>query len=94
MQTSNSIHSILIIIFVLLMIVTCIQFNPVDDDYFISGSLDGTVRIWNIKNRQVIDWLAQKEMVTAACYAPDGQVSHHLFIMQTCHIMFIHFLSY
>ncbi|KAH0469390.1 hypothetical protein IEQ34_000948 [Dendrobium chrysotoxum] len=53
--------------------VTCIQFNPVDDDYFISGSLDGKVRIWSIPNRQVVDWSDLREMVTAVCYTPDGQ---------------------
>ncbi|KAF4367131.1 hypothetical protein F8388_006439 [Cannabis sativa] len=53
--------------------VTCIQFNPVDDRYFISGSLDAKVRIWNIKDGQVVDWNDLHEMVTAACYTPDGQ---------------------
>nr|DAD24356.1 TPA_asm: hypothetical protein HUJ06_025820 [Nelumbo nucifera] len=53
--------------------VTCIQFNPVDDKYFISGSLDAKVRIWNIPARQVVDWTDLHEMVTAACYTPDGQ---------------------
>lgn len=56
--------------------VTCIQFNPVDDRYFISGSLDAKVRIWSIPDRQVVDWNDLHEMVTAACYTPDGQVDH------------------
>lgn len=54
---------------------TCIQFNPVDENYFISGSLDAKIRIWSIQNRQVVDWSDLHEMVTAACYTPDGQVS-------------------
>ncbi|KOM49607.1 hypothetical protein LR48_Vigan08g043400 [Vigna angularis] len=53
--------------------VTCIQFNPADDRYFISGSLDAKVRIWSIPDRQVVDWTDLHEMVTAACYTPDGQ---------------------
>ncbi|VAI15054.1 unnamed protein product [Triticum turgidum subsp. durum] len=53
--------------------VTSIQFNPVDDRYFISGSLDAKVRLWSIPNRQVVDWTDVKEMVTAASYSPDGQ---------------------
>ncbi|EXC30999.1 WD repeat-containing protein 44 [Morus notabilis] len=53
--------------------VTCIQFNPMNDDYFISGSLDAKVRIWSIPDRQVVDWTDLHEMVTAACYTPDGQ---------------------
>ncbi|KAL0338318.1 UNVERIFIED_CONTAM: WD repeat-containing protein 44 [Sesamum angustifolium] len=54
--------------------VTCIQFNPVDEDYFISGSLDAKVRIWNIPKRKVVDWTDIPEMVTAASYTPDGQI--------------------
>ncbi|VVA97730.1 unnamed protein product [Arabis nemorensis] len=53
--------------------VTCIQFNPVDDKYFISGSLDAKVRVWSIPDRQVVDWYDLHEMVTSACYTPDGQ---------------------
>ncbi|KAK4776572.1 hypothetical protein SAY86_005260 [Trapa natans] len=53
--------------------VTCIQFNPLDDRYFISGSLDSKVRIWSIPDRQVVDWADIHEMVTAACYTPDGE---------------------
>ncbi|XAR68366.1 hypothetical protein NMG60_11003466 [Bertholletia excelsa] len=66
--------------------VTCIQFNPVDDRYFISGSLDAKVRIWSIPNCQVVDWSDLHEMVTAACYTPDGQgalVGSH---MGSCHL--------
>jgi WD40 repeat protein len=54
--------------------VTCIQFNPVDDNFFISGSLDEKVRIWNVQDRKIEDWNDLHEMVTAACYSPDGQV--------------------
>ncbi|XP_042437606.1 WD repeat-containing protein 44-like [Zingiber officinale] len=53
--------------------VTCIQFNPIDDRYFISGSLDEKFRIWSIPDRQIVDWNDLHEMVTAACYTPDGQ---------------------
>ena len=34
---------------------TCIQFNPVDDNYFISGSIDVKVHIWAIHGCQVVD---------------------------------------
>ncbi|XP_020582853.1 WD repeat-containing protein 44-like [Phalaenopsis equestris] len=53
--------------------VTCIQFNPIDDRFFISGSLDSKVRLWSIPHRQIVDWNDLHEMVTAACYTPDGQ---------------------
>ncbi|KAK6926041.1 WD40 repeat [Dillenia turbinata] len=53
--------------------VTCIQFNPVDDDYFISGSIDGKVRIWAISGCRVVDWTDIKEIITAVCYRLDGK---------------------
>ncbi|GMJ00961.1 hypothetical protein like AT5G24320 [Hibiscus trionum] len=53
--------------------VTCVQFNPVDDDYFISGSIDGKVRIWAIPSCQVVDWTDVTDIVTAVCYRPDGK---------------------
>ncbi|XP_022875310.1 WD repeat-containing protein 44-like [Olea europaea var. sylvestris] len=53
--------------------VTCVQFNPVNDDYFISGSIDGKVRIWTISGYQVINWTEIRDIVTAVSYRPDGQ---------------------
>lgn len=70
--------------------VTCIQFNPIDDRYFISGSLDAKVRIWSIPDRQVVDWSDLHEMVTAACYTPDGKVEQ----LVTLPCSFISLLSY
>ncbi|KAM7268455.1 hypothetical protein ACFE04_010621 [Oxalis oulophora] len=52
--------------------VTCVQFNPVDENYFISGSIDGKVRIWSVLDSQVVDWTDISDIVTAACYRPDG----------------------
>ncbi|KAJ4976072.1 hypothetical protein NE237_001178 [Protea cynaroides] len=66
--------------------VTCIKFNPVDDKYFISGSLDAKVRIWSIPDRQVVDWNDLHEMVTAACYTPDGQGALVGSYKGTCHL--------
>ncbi|KAK8630914.1 hypothetical protein V6N13_079685 [Hibiscus sabdariffa] len=53
--------------------VTCVQFNPVDEDYFISGSIDGKVRTWAIPGCQVVDWTDVTDIVTAVCYRPDGK---------------------
>ncbi|KAJ8632350.1 hypothetical protein MRB53_025686 [Persea americana] len=53
--------------------VTCVQFNPVNDNYFVSGSIDGKVRIWAIPGCQVVDWTDIREMATAVCYRLDGQ---------------------
>ncbi|XP_023635949.1 uncharacterized WD repeat-containing protein C3H5.08c isoform X2 [Capsella rubella] len=53
--------------------VTSVQFNPVDDDHFISGSIDGKVRIWSASECHVVDWADTRGIVTAVCYRPDGQ---------------------
>uniref|UniRef100_A0A7I3ZZ81 Uncharacterized protein n=1 Tax=Physcomitrium patens TaxID=3218 RepID=A0A7I3ZZ81_PHYPA len=53
--------------------VTCVQFNPVDDSYFLSGSLDYKLRTWSIPGHQVVDWIDLREMITAVSYVPDGE---------------------
>lgn len=53
--------------------VSCVQFNPVDEDFFVSGSIDGKVRIWAIPSCQVVDWIDMKDIVSAVCYRPDAQ---------------------
>lgn len=53
---------------------TSVAFNPVDDNYFISGSIDGKVRIWEVRRCQVVDYTDIREIVSAVCYCPDGKV--------------------
>ncbi|KAM1788348.1 hypothetical protein ACFX11_038657 [Malus domestica] len=53
--------------------VTCVNFNPLDDNYFISGSIDGKVRIWEIVRCLVVDYIDVREIVTAISYRPDGK---------------------
>ncbi|XP_050228449.1 uncharacterized protein LOC126677730 [Mercurialis annua] len=53
--------------------VTCVDFNPVDDNYFISGSVDGKVRIWEVIRCLVVDYTVLREIVTAVCYRPCGK---------------------
>ncbi|XP_071730648.1 uncharacterized protein [Rutidosis leptorrhynchoides] len=53
--------------------VTCVEFNPVDENNFISGSIDGKVRIWEVSGCKVIDWIDNREIVTAVCYYPNGK---------------------
>lgn len=66
--------------------VTCIQFNPVNDDYFISGSIDGKVRMWTISGSQVIDWTETRDIITAVSFRPDAQGGIIGCITGTCHI--------
>lgn len=58
--------------------VTCVEFNPVDDNNFISGSIDGKLRIWEVQGGRVIDWTDFREIVTAVGYRPDGEVCYNL----------------
>ncbi|KZV40923.1 WD repeat-containing protein 44-like [Dorcoceras hygrometricum] len=53
--------------------VTCIEFNPVDDNYFVSGSIDGKIRIWEVQGCRVVDWTDIREIITAVCFSPDGK---------------------
>ncbi|MCD7463296.1 hypothetical protein HAX54_050287 [Datura stramonium] len=53
--------------------VTCVEFNPTDDNSFISGSIDGKIRLWEVHGCRVIDWTNVKEIVTAVCYCPNGK---------------------
>uniref|UniRef100_A0A0D9VGT6 Uncharacterized protein n=1 Tax=Leersia perrieri TaxID=77586 RepID=A0A0D9VGT6_9ORYZ len=53
--------------------VTCVQFNPVDERYFISGSIDGKVRIWDVSDKQLYDYYDIKDIITAISYQPDGK---------------------
>ncbi|KAL8143474.1 hypothetical protein V2J09_016506 [Rumex salicifolius] len=53
--------------------VTCVQFNPLDEGYFISGSIDGKIRSWAVSEGRVVDWDDARGAVTAFTYQPDGQ---------------------
>eukprot|EP00850_Spirogloea_muscicola_P004768 SM000021S06401 [mRNA] locus=s21:40363:45979:+ [translate_table: standard] len=52
---------------------TCIDFDPMDDKYFLSGSLDQKLRIWSVPQSRVIEWADAREMITAGTYTHDGQ---------------------
>ncbi|GFP93673.1 WD repeat-containing protein 44 [Phtheirospermum japonicum] len=64
--------------------VTSIQFNPVNDEYFVSGSIDGKVRIWAIGDCKVVDWTETSDIITAVSYRPDGQSGIIGSITGTC----------
>lgn len=53
--------------------VTCIQFNPVNENIFISGSIDGKVRIWGVPRKRVLEWADAHDIVTAVAYQPNGK---------------------
>ncbi|KAJ8652689.1 hypothetical protein O0I10_011696 [Lichtheimia ornata] len=55
--------------------VTGVAFHPMDDRYFVSGSTDGKVRIWNIPKKCVVSWASSpdKSVITAVGFTPDGK---------------------
>lgn len=74
--SDSSFNSELIIFLFVMNIstVTCVQFNPVDERYFVSGSIDGKVRIWDVSEKRVVDWDDTRDIITAVTYKPDGKV--------------------
>jgi WD40 repeat protein len=69
--------------------VTCVQFKPTNDNYFISGCIDGMVRIWDISRCLVVDWADSKEIVTAVCYRPDGKVLSNILAVTQFYLVLI-----
>jgi len=57
--------------------VTAIAFHPKDDRYFLSGSLDGKLRLWNIPDKKVALWNeveGQRKLITAANFCDSGKL--------------------
>ncbi|XP_030837707.1 WD repeat-containing protein 44 [Strongylocentrotus purpuratus] len=58
--------------------VTAIAFHPRDDRYFLSGSLDGKLRLWNIPDKKVALWNevdGPTKLITAANFIQNGRFS-------------------
>lgn len=56
--------------------VTAIVFHPRDDCYFLSGSLDGKLRLWNIPDKKVAVWnevQGKSKLITAANFCQNGK---------------------
>lgn len=56
--------------------VTAIVFHPKDDRYFLSGSLDGKLRLWNIPDKKVAVWNevdGKTKLITAANFCQNGK---------------------
>ncbi|KAI8009821.1 putative WD repeat-containing protein C3H5.08c [Camellia lanceoleosa] len=53
---------------------TMTMFNPANENYFMSGSIDRKARIWGVIERQAVDWADVRDVVTAILYHPDGKV--------------------
>jgi WD40 repeat protein len=49
------------------------SFNPTDAEYFCSGSLDGTVRIWKQKDNKEVKTIELGGEVWSVSFTPDGK---------------------
>ncbi|XP_019857784.1 PREDICTED: WD repeat-containing protein 44-like isoform X1 [Amphimedon queenslandica] len=59
--------------------VTSVTFHPRDDRYFLSGSLDGKLRLWNIPDKKVALWNELEgvgsHLITAANFCMNGKLA-------------------
>ena len=53
--------------------VPSIQFHPMDDRFFLAGSLDSKLRLWSIPDKNVAYSASVSEMITAVAFTPDGK---------------------
>ncbi|TKR71774.1 hypothetical protein L596_019318 [Steinernema carpocapsae] len=55
--------------------VTCVAFMPKDDRYFLSGSLDGKLRMWHIPDKKVALWneVEGVKFITAITFVKNGK---------------------
>jgi WD40 repeat protein len=51
----------------------CSVAAPADGQRFVSGALDGTVRIWAADGRELLNWRAHQRPVLAIAFSPDGK---------------------
>lgn len=42
------------------------------DDFFVSGSLDKLIRLWDIKNEKLVNYINMQDYITAVAVFPNG----------------------
>lgn len=53
--------------------ITSISFNPVDTKYFVSTSLDKTIKIWSKDANKEVKTIELSDAVWSASFSPDGK---------------------
>ncbi|KAH6879895.1 WD40-repeat-containing domain protein [Thelonectria olida] len=56
-------------------IVTSVAFHPIDDRFFLSGSLDTKLRLWSIPDMCVAHSASACDFITAVAFTPEGKVA-------------------
>eukprot|EP00698_Gefionella_okellyi_P014207 TRINITY_DN3938_c0_g1_i1.p1 TRINITY_DN3938_c0_g1~~TRINITY_DN3938_c0_g1_i1.p1 ORF type:complete len:266 (-),score=53.79 TRINITY_DN3938_c0_g1_i1:1172-1969(-) len=54
--------------------VTSVAFHPCKGQFFVSGSLDSKIRIWDLSEKKVKHWIQARGLVTAVAFNRDGSV--------------------
>ena len=47
------------------------------DEFFASGCFDKIIRIWDINETKVVDWVQTNDLITALTFSPD---KNHLLV--------------
>ena len=55
--------------------VTSVDFHPFQDYLFLTGSFDSRLRLWNILEHRVLDWVQLPELISAATFTPNGKLA-------------------
>ena len=55
--------------------VTSVHFHPKIDHLFLSGNFDKKLRVWNVTDGRVKEWANTPDMITAACFNPEGTMA-------------------
>mmetsp|Transcript_6745 Transcript_6745/g.12037 ORF Transcript_6745/g.12037 Transcript_6745/m.12037 type:complete len:433 (+) Transcript_6745:1104-2402(+) len=62
-------------------IVSCVSFYPHSPNYFITGSFDRIIRLWNVANKRVEAYWQVVDIITAGCFSP----THNLLLIGMLH---------
>ncbi|KAJ8607523.1 hypothetical protein MRB53_040233 [Persea americana] len=55
--------------------ITSVCFHPLDDRFFLAGSLDAKIRLWNMHDKTVACWNQGPDMITSVAFTPDGKTA-------------------
>lgn len=67
-------------------IVTCVDFHPMHDRFFVSGCFDRRIRVWDIIPEGTIkEWAQAPEPITAVTFGPDGASVTGMLVLSLKH---------
>lgn len=70
--------------------VTCVDFYPRDERFFLSAAADGSVSLWSIPEATQLDSAHVSGGVSAACFMPSGAEAAVGTMSGQCHLFRVH----